>query len=113
MNIFIDDDDDDIVVEPQKEECGVKELAKLALEDLQDIISLLEKLAEKIDCFGGMSKEEIEEKIIFYSEIIPAILLGNFEDILGEEVDDSYDIAELSLKKMRKDIFEKLANKYN
>ena len=115
--IEIDDDDDDIVVdtEPQKQAKTKEEIArnviKQGITDTQKIVNLLEQMEEIIEPFGEL--ETILELKTLYSEVIPDILLGNYDNIVGAMPDDVKEVTMVMIKQRRKSIFDKLAKKYN
>ena len=111
--IKLEDWDDEEVEETEDPQSYIKTVIQKGLNDLEDIVVLLEKLENLVIPFGGISQKDIDELKIFYKEICPDVLLGKYKDILSDIEEDSYEIAELSLKKTRKEIFEKLTDKYN
>ena len=113
--IEIDDDDDDIVVEPESQsiikEDKVKAIIKQGLSDIQDIVTLLEKIENLIEPFGDL--ETILELKTLYGEVIPDILLGNYDNVTGVMPEDAKEITMVMIKQRRKNMFNKLADKYN
>ena len=113
--IEIDDDDDDIVVEPaqkpQTKEEQAKAIIKQGLDDIQDIVSLLEKIEKLIEPFGDL--ETILELKTLYGEVIPDILLGNYDNVTDAMPDDAKEITMVMIKQRRKNMFNRLADKYN
>ena len=113
--IEIDDDDDDIVVEsdlkPTTKEDKAKAVIKQGLNDIQDIVSLLEKIEKLIEPFGDI--ETILELKTLYGEVIPDILLGNYDNVVGAMPEDAKEITMAVVKQRRKNMFNKLADKYN
>ncbi len=113
--IEIDDDDDDIVVEdavkPITKEDKVRLVIKQGLEDIQDIVVLLEKIEQLIEPFGDL--DTILELKTLYGEVIPDILLGNYDNITDAMPDDVKEVTMVMVKQRRKNMFNKLAEKYN
>ena len=113
--IEIDDDDDDIVVDvapqPTTKEDKAKAIIKQGLSDIQDIVTLLEKIEELIEPFGDL--ETILELKTLYGEVIPDILLGNYDNVTGVMPEDAKEITMVMIKQRRKNMFNKLADKYN
>ena len=113
--IEIDDDDDDIVVEgavkPMTKQEQAKAVIKQGMDDIQDIVSLLEKIEKLIEPFGDL--ETILELKTLYGEVIPDILLGNYDNVVGAMPEDAKEITMAVVKQRRKNMFNKLADKYN
>ena len=113
-NIMIDDDDDnEVVVDMRKkpEEEHIKEIIKQGLQDIDAIVSLLELLEPLIEPFGDL--ETINEIKMLYSEVIPNILVGNFKEIQEGMDEQTKEIADITMKRLRKEFFMKLEDKYN
>ena len=115
IEIEIDDWNDDDVEESTETsaEDNVRMIIQQGLNDLEDIVVLLEKLENLVLPFGGISQKDIDELKLFYKEICPDVLLGKYKDILADIEEDSDEIAQLSLKRTRKEMFDKLTDKYN
>ena len=116
MSIMIDNDDDDIVVDtapsqPNTKEEQAKAIIKQGLDDIQDIVSLLENIEKLIEPFGEL--DTILELKTLYSEVIPDILLGNYDNVTSALPDDVKEVTLLVAKQRRKDMFNKLSDKYN
>lgn len=113
--IEIDDDDDDIVVEeavkPMTKQEQVKAVIKQGMDDIQDIVVLLEKIEKLIEPFGDL--ETILELKTLYSEVIPDVLLGNYDNITGAMPEEVKEITMVAVKQRRKNMFNKLVEKYN
>ena len=114
--IEIDDDDDDIVEsqteeKPQTKEDKIKAVIRQGMDDIQDIVSLLEKIEKLIEPFGDI--ETILELKTLYGEVIPDILLGNYDNVVGAMPEDAKEITMAVVKQRRKNMFNKLADKYN
>lgn len=114
--IEIDDDDDDIVVdtEPQKKlskEEQAKRVIKQGLVDARKVVSLLEEIEKIIEPFGDL--DTILELKTLYNEVVPDILLGNYDNITGVMPDDVKEITMVMIKQRRKTMFDKLTDKYN
>lgn len=111
------DDDDDIVVDeqsetrPQTKEEQARAIIKQGMEDIQDIVSLLEKIEKLIEPFGDL--ETILELKTLYGEVIPDILLGNYDNVIGAMPEDAKEITMVMIKQRRKNMFNKLSDKYN
>ena len=113
-NIMIDDDDDnEVVINMRKdpEEEHIKTIIKQGLEDIDAIVSLLDLLEPLIEPFGDF--ETINEIKMLYSEVIPHILVGNYEEIQEGLREDQKEIADITMKRLRKEMFLKLEEKYN
>lgn len=113
--IEIDDDDDDLVVDTKPQEKTKKEQAreviKHGIEDTKKIVSLLEEIEQYIEPFGEL--ETILELKTLYSEVIPDILLGNYDNITDVMSEEAKEITMVMVKQRRKAMFDKLAKKYN
>ena len=113
--IEIDDDDDIVIdVEPQQpitKEDKAKAIIKQGLSDIQDIVTLLEKIENLIEPFGDLGT--ILELKTLYGEVIPDILLGNYDNVTGVMPEDAKEITMVMIKQRRKNMFNKLADKYN
>lgn len=114
--IEIDDDDDDIVEsqieeKPQTKEDKIKAVIRQGMDDIQDIIALLEKIEKLIEPFGDL--ETILELKTLYSEVIPDVLLGNYDNITGAMPEEVKEITLVAIKQRRKNMFNKLVEKYN
>lgn len=114
--IEIDDDDDiveDAVVESKTftQQDKAKQVIKLGLEDANDIYVLLEKIEKIIEPFGDL--DTILELKTLYGEVIPDLLKGDYSTLLTGVPEDEEEIATSILRKRRKTIFNKLADKYN
>ena len=114
--IEIDDDDDDIIEsqteeKPQTKEDKIKAVIRQGMDDIQDIIALLEKIEKLIEPFGDL--DTILELKTLYNEVVPDILLGNYDNITGVMPDDVKEITMVMIKQRRKTMFDKLTDKYN
>lgn len=113
--IEIDDDDDDLVVDTKPQEKSKKEQAKEVikhgLEDIKRIVSLLEEIEKYIEPFGEL--ETILELKTLYNEVIPDVLLGNYDNITDAMPEETKEITMVMIKQRRKAMFDKLAKKYN
>ena len=114
--IEIDDDDDDIVEsqteeQPQTKEERAKQVIKLGLEDAKDIVVLLEKIEKIIEPFGDL--DTILELKTLYDEVIPDLLMGNYSELIGVLPEDAKEVAMVVAKQRRKNIFDRLVEKYN
>ena len=115
--IEIDDDDDDIVVDeqpekkPQTKEEQARAIIKQGMNDIEDILALLEKIEKLIEPFGDL--ETILELKTLYGEVIPDILLGNYDNVIGAMPEDAKEITMVMIKQRRKNMFNKLSDKYN
>ena len=111
--IMIDDDDDDILEEvtpQQNKEDQAKEIIKQGLNDAKEITSLLKQIEKKIDVFGEV--EVIQELIILLEDIIPCLLLGDYNRLTSVVSETEKEITVLIAKQRRKEIFDKLVEKY-
>lgn len=114
--IEIDDDDDDIVElqteeKPQTKEDKIKAVIRQGMDDIQDIVSLLEKIEKLIEPFGDL--ETILELKTLYSEVIPDVLLGNYSTLLEGLNESDKEVVLIITKQRRKTIFDKLVEKYS
>ena len=115
--IEIDDDDDDLVIEskpasqPLSKEEQAKAIIKQGMNDIEDILALLEKIEKLIEPFGDL--ETILELKTLYGEVIPDILLGNYDNVIGAMPEDAKEITMVMIKQRRKNMFNKLSDKYN
>lgn len=113
--IEIDDDDDDIVEEqseekPQTKEDKIRAVIKQGMDDIQDILSLLEKIEKLIEPFGDL--DTILELKTLYGEVIPDILLGNYDEITSAMPEDVKEVTMVMIKQRRKTMFNNLVSKY-
>lgn len=117
--IEIDDDDDDLVIEsefapqpqPLSKEEQARAIIKQGMNDIEDILALLEKIEKLIEPFGDL--ETILELKTLYGEVIPDILLGNYDNVIGAMPEDAKEITMVMIKQRRKNMFNKLSDKYN
>ena len=109
--IMIDDDFDPVVEEESTEEPTLKTVVKQGIKDLEMITELLEKLSPLMEPFGD--SDTINELVILYSEVIPNILIGDYDDALEGLDKDDQAIAKLALNQRRKHIVSNLLEKYN
>ena len=114
--IEIDDDDDDIVEDATEQrtltkEEQAKQVIKLGLEDAKDIVVLLEKIEKIIEPFGDL--DTILELKTLYDEVIPDLLMGNYSELIGVLPEDAKEVAMVVAKQRRKNIFDRLVEKYN
>ena len=113
-NIMIDDDDDnEVVVDMRKkpEEEHIKDIIKQGLQDIDAIVAIFELLEPLIKPFGDF--ETIYELRMIYSEVLPHILIGDYNAILNDEpMQDQKEIAAITMKALRKEIVSKLIDKY-
>ena len=114
--IEIDDDDDEIVESQTEEKSQTKEdkikaVIRQGMDDIQDIIVLLEKIEKLIEPFGDL--ETILELKTLYGEVIPDILLGNYDNITEAMPEEVKEITLVAVKQRRKNMFSKLVEKYN
>ena len=114
--IEIDNDDDDIIEKPSQlsqpvtKEEKARAIIKQGLQDTEDIVTLLEKIEKIIEPFGDL--DAILELKTLYKEVIPDILLGNYENLIGAMSDDLKEITLVAAKQRRKAIFNALSDKY-
>ena len=111
MSGIMIDDDFDPVEEESTEEPTLKAVVKQGIKDLEKITELLEKLSPLMEPFGD--SDTINELVVLYSEIIPNILIGDFNDALEGLNKDDQAIAKLALNQRRKHIVSNLLEKYN
>ena len=110
--IMIDDfDDNEIEVDVNPEETYIKKVVKQGIEDSQIIAKILCELSDLAEPFGDM--EAIGELIIYYGEVVPNILIGNYDLLLEGLQDTEKDLAMAAFKHTRKQIFANLSDKYN
>ena len=111
MSGIMIDDDFDSVEEENTEEPTLKTVVKQGIKDLEMITELLEKLSPLMEPFGD--SDTINELVILYSEVIPNILIGDYDDALEGLDKDDQAIAKLALNQRRKHIVSNLLEKYN
>ena len=111
MSGIMIDDDFDPVEEESAEEPTLKTVVKQGIKDLEMITELLEKLSPLMEPFGD--SDTINELVILYSEVIPNILIGDYDDALEGLDKDDQAIAKLALNQRRKHIVSNLLEKYN
>lgn len=111
MSGIMIDDDFDPVEEESTEEPILKTVVKQGIKDLEIITELLEKLSPLMEPFGD--SDTINELKVLYSEIIPNILVGDYEEALEGLSEDDRAIAKLALNQRRKHIVSNLLEKYN
>ena len=111
MSGIMIDDDFDPVEEESTEEPPLKTVVKQGIKDLEKITGLLEQLSPLMEPFGD--SDTINELVVLYSEIIPNILIGDFNDALEGLNKDDQAIAKLALNQRRKHIVSNLLEKYN
>ena len=111
MSGIMIDDDFDPVEEENTEEPTLKTVIKQGIKDLEMITELLEKLSPLMEPFGD--SDTINELVILYSEVIPNILIGDYDDALEGLDKDDQAIAKLALNQRRKHIVSNLLEKYN
>ncbi len=109
--IIIDDDDDNVVDVATDEASQLKIVVKQGLKDLEMITELLDKLSPLMEAFGD--SDTIDELRVLYGEIIPNILVGDYEEALEGLSEDDVAIAKLALNQRRKHIISNLLEKYN
>lgn len=110
--IMIDDDFDPVEEEEEStEEPILKTVVKQGIKDLEIITELLDKLSPLMEPFGD--SDTIDELRVLYSEIIPNILVGDYEEALEGLSEDDQAIAKLALNQRRKHIVSNLLEKYN
>ena len=111
MSKIIIDDDDDMIKDDSDETAQLKATVKQGLEDLKKIIELLNQLYPLMEPFGD--ETTIDELRILYSEIIPNILIGDYDEVLEGLDKDEKALTMLALNQRRKHIIENLLEKYN
>lgn len=109
--IMIDDDFDPVEEEETSSESELKTVVKQGFKDLKIIVEKLSQLSQLMEPFGD--SDTIDELVILYSEIIPNILIGDYDEALEGLDKDDQAIARLALNRRRKDIISKLLEKYN
>lgn len=111
--IMIDDDDDN-VLEPQPEDNDasyIKNTIKQGLKDIDKITDIFMDLIPLIEPFGDA--ETIMELLVLYTEVIPNILVGDYEPVLEGLGEEAEEMARVAIKHRRKEMFSKLIEKYN
>ena len=111
MNMIIDDDNEMDLVQEDSDVSNLKSVVKQGLLELKEIVDMLSKLSPLMEPFGD--SDTIDELVILYSEIIPNILVGNYEEALEGLNEDEQAIARLALNQRRKHIISNLMDKYN
>lgn len=110
--IEIDDDDDDIVVQKEDPDTAfIKNTVKQGLEDIETVVDTLKRLLPLVEPFGDA--ETIAELIILYTEVVPNILIGDYDHIVSDLSPQAEEMARVAIKHKRKEMFAKLADKYN
>ena len=109
--IMIDDDFDPVEEEETSSDSELKTVVKQGFKDLEMIVEKLGQLSQLMEPFGD--SDTIDELIVLYSEIIPNILIGDYDEALEGLDEDDQAIAKLALNRRRKDIISKLLEKYN
>ena len=69
------------------------------------------KIEKLIEPFGDL--ETILELKTLYGEVIPDILLGNYDNVTDAMPEDAKEITMVMIKQRRKNMFNRLADKYN
>ena len=111
MSGIMIDDDFDPVEEETSSDSELKTVVKQGFKDLEKIVEKLGQLSQLMEPFGD--SDTIDELIVLYSEVIPNILIGDYDEALGGLDEDDQAIAKLALNRRRKDIISKLLDKYN
>ena len=70
-----------------------------------------ERLLPLVEPFGDA--ETIAELILLYTEVIPNILVGDYDNVLEGLSEEAEEMARVAIKHRRKDMFAKLLEKYN
>lgn len=109
--IMIDDDFDSVEEEETSSDSELKTVVKQGFKDLEMIVEKLGQLSQLMEPFGD--SDTIDELIVLYSEIIPNILIGDYDEALEGLDEDDQAIAKLALNRRRKDIISNLLEKYN
>jgi hypothetical protein len=109
--IMIDDDFDSVEEEETSSDSELKTVVKQGFKDLEMIVEKLGQLSQLMEPFGD--SDTIDELIVLYSEIIPNILIGDYNEALEGLDKDDQAIATLALNRRRKDIISNLLDKYN
>ena len=112
-NIMIEEFDDneievDMSIDP--EEQHIKDIIAKGLKDTIDLSTTLMSLLNLAEPFGDV--EALNELIIFYGDVVPNILVGDYDSLL-EGIDDYQREAALTtFKHVRKEMFARLMDKY-
>lgn len=102
--------DNDYIEEPEDSGAElIKNAIRSGLSDMKEIVTLLEKLHPLVEPFGHTNT--IEELMVLYTELMPALLVGNYDKVLEGTEDLDREVSELILKKERKEIVNNLLNK--
>ena len=110
--MMIDDDDDNVRIEKEDSDTAyIKNTVKQGLQDIDTIVDTLERLLPIIEPFGDA--ETIAELIILYTEVVPNILIGDYDHITEGLSPEAEEMARVAIKHRRKDMFAKLLEKYN
>lgn len=110
--MMIDDDDDNVKIENEDSETSyIKNTIKQGLQDIETIVDTFERLLPLIEPFGDA--EHITELIILYSDVIPNILIGDYDNVLEGLTEEAKEMAKVAIKHRRKDMVAKLLEKYN
>ena len=110
--MMIDDDDDNVRVEKEDSDLAyIKNTVKQGLNDIETIVDTLTRLIPLMEPFGDA--ETIAELIILYTEVVPNILIGDYDNVLEGLSEEAAEMAAIAIKHRRKDMFAKLLEKYN
>jgi hypothetical protein len=110
--MMIDDDDDNVKIEKEDNDTAyIKNTIKQGLQDIETIVDTFERLLPLVEPFGDA--ETIAELILLYTEVIPNILVGDYDNVLEGLSEEAEEMARVAIKHRRKDMFAKLLEKYN
>ena len=109
--MMIDDDDDNVKIEKEDSDTAyIKNTIKQGLQDIETIVDTFERLLPLVEPFGDA--ETIAELILLYTEVIPNILVGDYDNVLEGLSEEAEEMARVAIKHRRKDMFAKLLEKY-
>lgn len=110
--MMIDDDDENVKIEKEDSDTAyIKNTIRQGLQDIETIVDTLARLIPLIEPFGDA--ETIAELMVLYTEVVPNILIGDYDHVLEGLSPEAEEMARVAIKHRRKDMFAKLLEKYN
>ena len=112
IGFIVDAVDEVIKIEKEDSDTAyIKNTIKQGLQDIETIVDTLNRLLPLIEPFGDA--ETIMELVLLYTEVVPNILLGDYDHVLEGLSEEAEEMARVAIKHRRKDMFAKLLEKYN
>jgi hypothetical protein len=105
-----DDNEIEVDLATDPDEVYIKSIIKKGIEDSQKLAETLNNLIDLAEPFGDI--EALNELALFYNEVVPSILVGDYELLLDGVSKSQYEIALATFKLARKEMFTKLTDKY-